>query len=209
MIVIHPPIRFVDKGINIDEKKKSYKLLSIGRLVERKGFQFVIDAMNDLVNDIPGLKYYIAGSGPYMESLKKRVENNRLQDHVCFLGRVTEEEKDNLYKECDYFIMPSFMINETDDYEGFGIVYIEANMYGKYVIATKTGGIPDAVIEGVTGSFVLPQSSESIALTIKNMYNQKSSYSPIKCVEWAKTMDIQNIVHQYLYAISRILSCRE
>ena len=209
IVVIHPPIQYVDKNIRAEENVRSYKILSVGRLVERKGFQYVIDALKNLVIDIPELKYYIAGSGPYMTALKERVENNGLQNHVFFLGRVSEEEKDRLYRECDYFIMPSYMIEDTGDFEGFGIVYIEANMYGKYVIATRSGGIPDAVCEGVTGSLVEAQNSESIYLELRELYNEDFYPDRSKCIEWSKTMDANNIVKQYIDAIEDVLNNNE
>lgn len=205
IVVIHPPIQYVDKNIDVTENVRSYKLLSVGRLVDRKGFQYVIDAMKDLVIDIPELKYYIAGAGPEMDSLKKRVENNGLQEHVFLLGRVSEEEKDRLYRECDYFIMPSYTKKDTEDYEGFGIVYIEANMYGKYVIATRTGGIPDAVCEGVTGSFVEAQDPESIYLKLKELYKDDFYPDRSKCIEWAKKLDADIIVRQYIDAVSDVI----
>lgn len=205
IVVIHPPITYVDKNIDVTENTRSYKLLSVGRLVERKGFQYVIDALKDLVIDIPEIKYYIAGGGPYMDTLKERVEKNGLQEHVFLLGRVSEEEKDRLYRECDYFIMPSYMIKDTEDFEGFGIVYTEANMYGKFVIATRSGGIPDAVCEGVTGAFVKAQDSESIYLKLKELYSDYFYPDRSKCIEWAKKMDSNVIAGQYIDAIKEVL----
>lgn len=206
IVVIHPPIEYVDKKIRTDDNTRSYKLLSVGRIVERKGFQYVIDALKNLVVDIPELKYYIAGSGPYMTALKEKVENYGLQNNVFFLGRVSEEEKDRLYRECDYFIMPSYIIEGTGDFEGFGIVYIEANMYGKFVIATKSGGIPDAVCEGITGAFVEVQNSESIYLKLKELYRKDFFPDRSKCIEWSKKMDENNIVKQYIDAIEDVLN---
>lgn len=206
IVVIHPPIQFIDKNVKVDENIRSHILLSVGRLEERKGFQYVIDAMKDLIIDVPELKYYVAGDGQYVTALKERVENYGLQDHVFFLGKVSEEEKDRLYRECDYFIMPSYMKKDTEDFEGFGIVYIEANMYGKYVIATKSGGIPDAVCEGVSGSFVEEQDPKSIYLTIKELYNDDFLPDRLKCIEWAKKMDVKVIVKQYVDAISDVLN---
>ncbi len=204
IVVIHPPVQYIDKNIKIGEKAKTYKLLSVGRLVERKGFQYVIDALRNLIVDIPELKYYIAGSGPYLDALKDRADKNGVTDHVVFLGRVSEEEKDRLYRECDYFLMPSYMIKDTEDFEGFGIVYIEANMYGKYVIATRSGGIPDAVCDGVTGSFVESQDPESIYLKLKELYSAEYHVDENKCIEWSKTMDVNNIVLQYIEAIADV-----
>jgi len=203
--IIHPPIKFVDKEGEKDSVGIRFNLLSIGRIVERKGFQFVIEAMEDLVKVYPMLKYYIAGSGPYSKTLEELVNKLNLSRNVFLLGRVSEEEKEKLYKECDLFIMPSFIIESEAEVEGFGIVFIEANMFGKYVIATKTGGIPDAIIEGVTGQFVEEQNHYSIAEAIRNFYNHSFCYSKKKCIMWAQELDVDVIIEQYLTCFSRIL----
>ncbi len=206
VVVIHPPVPFVDRTVGGEENRRSYILLSVGRLVERKGFQYVIDALKKLVIDIPELKYYIAGDGYYMTALKKRVEDNGLQDHVFLLGKISAEEKDRLFRECDFFIMPSYMKKNTEDFEGFGIVYIEANMYGKYVIATRSGGIPDAVCEGVTGTFVETQDSESIYLKLKELYDDDFYPDRSRCIDWSKKIDANVIVKQYVDVITDVLS---
>lgn len=205
-VVIHPPIKYEDKHIDVNDTEKRYVLLSLGRIVERKGFQFVIEAMPELLREIPDLKYYIAGSGPYTQQLKSRISEHHLEEHVKLLGRVSEEEKDKLYRECDIFIMPSYTIEGDGEVEGFGIVFIEANMYGKYVIGTCEGGIPDAIIEGVTGSFAVQQSTASISSTISRIYKEERMYSPLDCIEWSKEMDASLLAGNYLKAITATLN---
>lgn len=78
-------------------------------------------------------------------------------------------------------------------------------MYGKYVIGTREGGIPDAIMEGETGSFVDTQDADSIINTVKEIYDTNFVYSKTKCVEWAKTLDINNITKQYLREIFHCL----
>lgn len=204
--VIHPPICFDDK--NILNNNKRNVIFSLGRIEKRKGFQYVVEAMEDVLKTIPSLKYYIAGAGPYEKKIKAIIEEKNLQDNVIMLGRVSEDEKDFYYRLCDFFIMPSFVVDEESSVEGFGIVFIEANMYGKYVITTRSGGIPDAVISGVTGDFVEIEDSNSICAMLNKLYSQEFSYDFKKCIEWAKQMDISNIVNQYTNCISHLLSSR-
>lgn len=204
--VIHPPICFEDK--NILNSEKTNVIFSLGRIEKRKGFQFVVEAMEEMIKTIPNLKYYIAGAGPYEKRIKEIIEEKNLQDNVIMLGRVSEDEKDFYYRLCDFFIMPSFVVEEESSVEGFGIVFIEANMYGKYVITTQSGGIPDAVIPGVTGDFVETEDSNSICAMLNKLYSQEFSYDSEKCIEWAKQMDISNIVNQYTNCISHLLQSR-
>lgn len=202
--VIHPPICFEDRDCMNYAKSKI--LFSLGRIERRKGFQYVVEAMENLVKVIPDLKYYIAGTGPFENELKSLINEKKLNDNVLMLGKISEEEKDLYYKKCDYFIMPSFVVEEDSSVEGFGIVFIEANMYGKYVVTTRSGGIPDAIRESVTGSFVKTKNSQSIVDMVSYLYSQEFSYSPEACKAWAEQMDIINIVNQYIYNFTLLLS---
>lgn len=203
--VIHPPIKYVDKGVKSSDKY-NYVLLSIGRLVERKGFQYVVEAMPKLLSVFPYLKYYIAGDGPYRDKLNELINENNLTNSVFLLGRISEEQKEEFYNLCDIFIMPSFEIKDRAEVEGFGIVYIEANMYGKFVVATKSGGIPDAIIENKTGIFVKEKDSQSIVNALVRLYSNDFGYSKNECIEWAKKNDIKEIANQYYKNFEEIIS---
>lgn len=200
--VIHPPIHFKEK--NFESSKINFSLLSLGRIVERKGYQDVIEAMPEILKEFPQMRYIIAGTGEYEDMLKKRVNELHLTKRVIFKGRVSESEKEKLYQECDYFILPSYP-DEKSGVEGFGIVYVEANMYGKYVLASKTGGIPDAVIEGVTGEFVKEKDAMGIAKAIIDLYRTPKDHFQ-DCIEWAKKQDRIPISKQYLAAICRVIT---
>ena len=205
VVVIHPPIKYEDKYVDKDAIGKNYLLLSVGRLIERKGFQYVIVAMKELTKKLPMLEYHIVGRGNYLEKLKRIVSDNNLCNSVVFHGNASENEKNRLYSECDCFIMPSYTIEEDSEVEGFGIVFLEANMYGKYVIATKTGGIQDAIKEGVTGCFVEPRDAGSISSVIMSLYENGFHYSVEDCIEWARSRDISVVIRNYISEISTII----
>ncbi len=139
-------------------------LLSLGRLVKRKGVDMTIDALALIPEEeSKNLMYFIAGAGPREEFLKKLVPP-RLLDKIIFLGSLNDQEKWTWLKICDIFVMPSRDI--SGDFEGFGIVYLEANLSGKPVIAGNSGGVRDAVVDGVTGIMVDPERIEEIKETI-------------------------------------------
>lgn len=132
-------------------------LFSLGRLVRRKGIDRTIKALTKIPEPLlDNLLYFIAGTGPKEEYLKKMVPL-RFVKKIIFLGELTEEEKWAWLSLCDIFIMPSRDIQ--GDYEGFGIVYLEANLFGKPVIAGSSGGVRDAVRDGYNGLIV---DSESV-----------------------------------------------
>jgi len=142
-------------------------LFSVGRLVKRKGFDMVIEAMMEVLKKVPDLVYLIAGAGPDEKSLKKKASSGTLASlpaTIIFLGKITDEEKWAWLDLCDLFITVSR--NIKGDFEGFGIVYLEANIAGKPVIAGDSGGVRDAVKDGVNGLLVNSEDAAEIAEAI-------------------------------------------
>jgi phosphatidylinositol alpha-1,6-mannosyltransferase len=93
--------------------------------------------------------------------------------NVMFLENVDAAELPSIYGMCDVFVMPSRADLGACDVEGFGMVYLEANACGKPVIAGKSGGIADAVLDGETGLLVPPDSPETLADSICRMLTHK------------------------------------
>lgn len=149
------------------EKKKI--IFSLGRLIERKGFDNMIKALNLLkkenINLFNNTLYLIAGSGPYLNTLKKLRDDFKLKKNIIFLGRISEQEKFALYSLANFFAMPARLVDH--DYEGFGIVYIEANLFKKPVLAANSGGVSDAVINNLNGFLI--DDANNIALIKKSI----------------------------------------
>ena len=200
-IVIHPPI----SEIQCCEPTNNYNhvLLSICRLEKRKGCQDVIRALPKVISLIPDIQYKIAGSGVYEKELRNLIAELHLENNVCLLGNISEEEKKRQLKECGMFVMPSFFDKEVGSVEGFGISYIEANCYGKFVIGSYSGGIPEAIKVGVTGVLVKEHDIDAISNFIIEYYNGTINYDPRRCKEWAMQHHISNISKQYYEAISQ------
>jgi len=170
---LHSKIKIVNPGIAselkvdkqlVEEIKIKHNLtnkivlFSVGRLVKRKGFDNVIKALPEILKSVPNLYYVIAGDGPdkiYLKELAKGIDN------IIFLGLSTDKEKWAWLSLCDIFITPARNIN--GDFEGFGIVYLEANLAGKPVIAGDSGGIRDAVQGAYSGILVDPENVDRIA----------------------------------------------
>lgn len=139
-------------------------VLSLGRLVPRKGFDMALEAVALLRDDFPGLTFVVGGSGPDEDRLREMTSRLGIQQTVRFVGYVPQEDLLMWYAACDVFTMPS---REDDDVEGFGIVYLEANAAGKPVVAGRSGGVPDAVADGENGLLVAPESPDEIASAIR------------------------------------------
>lgn len=159
--LIHP-CASVPKHISHERSGEHYPiLLTVSRLVKRKGIQYCIEALSDIVKVFPSCLYIIAGGGMMRRELMQSVRSRGLERHLRFDGIVSEQCKEELYRICDIFVMTPY--EDNGDVEGFGMVYLEANSYGKPVIATRSGGIPDAVIDGKTGLLIEEKNSKAIA----------------------------------------------
>lgn len=141
-------------------------ILSVGGLMERKGHDMVIAALPELVTRFPKLVYLIVGDGPCRSNLQKLAVKTGVGASVVFAGKVPDDRLPYAYSVCDVFVMPSRHRQEFGDVEGLGLVYLEANACAKPVVGGRSGGVPDAVIDGVTGFLVDPSSPEDIASAI-------------------------------------------
>jgi len=137
-------------------------ILTIGNLVSRKGQDMVIRALPAICRRVPDLIYMIAGGGPYRGELEKLAMDLGVRDRVVFVGRVPDEDLPDLYALCEVFVMVSRERIEENDVEGFGLVLLEANACGKPVVGGRSGGVPDALADGVTGLLVDPSNPEEI-----------------------------------------------
>jgi phosphatidyl-myo-inositol dimannoside synthase len=138
-------------------------ILTVGRLVERKGHDVVIQALARVRQAVGPVRYLIAGSGPEEQKLRGLARDQGCGEDVIFVGHVSDEDLPLLYAACDVFVMPSRALPERDGIEGFGIVFLEAGASGKPVIGGRSGGISDAVVDGTTGVLVNPQDVEEVA----------------------------------------------
>ena len=129
-------------------------IVSIGRLVARKGSDQLIKAMPEVLQQFPKSKLLLVGTGNYQKRLEKLVRNLKVQDSVIFAGRVEHELLPDYYRLGDIFAAPCRSRYGGLEVEGLGIVYLEASACGVPVIAGKSGGAPDAVLDGKTGLLV-------------------------------------------------------
>lgn len=136
-------------------EKENAVILSVCSLVSGKGLDIVIRAFAGVCNELPTVSLIIVGDGPLKDELKHMANELGVGNKVIFMGRIPQNQLINLYESCDLFVMPS-VTDERGRFEGFGIVYLEAALFSKPVIATKSGGIPEAVVDGVTGILVEP-----------------------------------------------------
>ncbi|MFI9362941.1 glycosyltransferase family 4 protein [Kitasatospora sp. NPDC053057] len=137
-------------------------VVCVSRLVPRKGQDTLIEAMPQILADVPDAVLLIVGGGPYRADLEKLADAKGVRASVRFTGSVPWEELPAHYGAGDVFAMPCRTRRGGLDVEGLGIVYLEASATGLPVVAGDSGGAPDAVLEGETG-YVVPGGSAAAA----------------------------------------------
>ena len=177
IIVANPGIekQLVNESL-VDDIRKKFNpenktiMLSVSRLVKRKGYDKIIESMPAIIKHAPNLLYYIIGDGPDRKYLEEKATG---MNNIFFLGKLNDEEKFAWLEVCDFFAMPSRDIE--GDFEGFGIVYLEAAIAHKASLAGESGGVKDAVQGGITGILINPLDKRKITDAIIKLATEKET----------------------------------
>ena len=167
--VVDDRIEIIHNGVDLDHfqprdatpLRKALKLscqkvlLSVSRLVKRKGIDTLIEAFRNIALRHENTVLIIVGEGPERPHLTAISADLIQKQRVCFVGSVTDSDLPTYYSMADVVIMPS-RAEKNGDVEGFGLVFLEANACGTAVIGARIGGIPDAVEDKVSGLLVDP-----------------------------------------------------
>jgi len=159
----------IKERYNLENK---FVLLTVGRLVKRKGMDTVLASLPATLKQVPNLVYVIVGNGPELTNIQSLITKLKLEKNVIIITNADDKERNVWYNICDIFIMPARNID--GDFEGFGIVYLEANLTSKPVIAGDSGGIRDAVVNGLNGLLVNPESTKEITKAIIRLAHDKN-----------------------------------
>ncbi|MGH7807042.1 MAG: glycosyltransferase family 4 protein [Thermodesulfobacteriota bacterium] len=151
--------------------KEDKILLTVGRILPRKGQDMVIKALPKVINKYPKVRYIVVGEGRYKDKFKKLAEENGVKDKVIFTGGVSHEQIKDLYDLCDLFMMLSRFWNNK--VEGLGNAALEASARGKPVIAGSHAGLKEIVKHGITGYLVNPEDTEGITDAILDLLSNE------------------------------------
>jgi phosphatidylinositol alpha-1,6-mannosyltransferase len=163
-----------DRGLREKHQinKNATVLLSAGRLVNVKNYNNIIKAVKRVKEKTDDLMLFIAGEGPERENIIECAKSEGVYKNVVLIGNVEAKVLRDFYLMCNVFVLPS--ITGENDYEAFGMVFLEAGACGKPVVGSKTGGISDAVIDKETGLLVNdPSDVKEIADAILYLLNNK------------------------------------
>lgn len=159
--------KLFQESADADELKKKHRLdaeviLSVGRLIDLKGTDCLIQALPEILSRFPRAKALIIGSGPRKNQLLDLTKNLRLEENIVFIDSIAHAELIKYYSVADVFVLPS-IINSKGETEGFGVVLLEAMACGVPVIGSDVGGIPDIIENGQTGLLVRPKDPQHLS----------------------------------------------
>lgn len=172
-------------------ESKELKILYLGRVVKEKGVGLICDLISKFEKEDLKIKLIIVGSGQYETQLKKQYKDSL---NITFHGSNYGPEKYRFLKDCDLLVVPSLVP------ESFGIVVTEAFAFGKPVIASNIGAIPELIQDGYIGFLFEPNNIEQLENIIKNIYDNKSILDEMRdnCFRSAEKYCIENFIEKHL-----------
>ncbi len=184
---------------NFFEQGNKKVILFVGRLAEKKGVTYLIEAMKQV-----DAKLIIAGGGLLEEEL--RVQAKEQGDKIQFIGAKTHQELPTIYASSDLFVAPSVTAKDGDK-EGFGLVILEAMASGLPVVASNSGGIPDLLTDGVDGYLTREKDADDIAAKINRILKDDQMYKTmaINARNTAQKYDYEVIAQKYAIIIANCI----
>ena len=159
----------VEANGDVAEKSSTTKsVLFVGRLVERKGVEYLVRAMPLLRDRGVDAHLTVVGNGHWEREINEAIDESAARDLVTLAGRVSDDEKARLFEQCDVYVHPA-IIDGRGDTEMLGVVLIEAMAYAKPLIASDVGGIPDVVKDGETGLLVPEKDPQRLAQAMERV----------------------------------------
>jgi len=160
------------KPLNTPKNEEVFQILSVGYLIERKGFKYLIKAVKKVLKEYNNVTLKIIGSGPLKNKLQYLITELKLVNQVKLIGNVSDNELLHLYNSSDLFILPSITVTQGNT-EGLGVVLLEAMACELPVIGSKVGGIPDIIIDNETGLLVNEKDILELSMKIKYLIDNK------------------------------------
>ncbi len=181
-------------------------VLTLGRLVARKGADMAIRAMARILKMRPDVHYLIVGDGELRTELESIIAREGVSAQVTLVGTVSEPELVEYFRLCDLFLMPNRTLADGDT-EGFGLVFREANACGKPVIGGRAGGVVEAVVDGESGYLVDGENLDEIESTVLKILDDPALAATLaeKGLSIATASSTKAVAARFLLACERTI----
>lgn len=166
---------FLERRVDSDG---AIRLITVARLVEKKGLEYSIKAVANLVRQFPKLEYRIVGDGDLRQDLSLLIERLNLQTNVILVGWKTPEEVSRLFAKSHIFVLAS-VLGSDGDFEGQGLVLQEAQAMGLTVVCTNHNGFAESVLDGQSGFLVPERDAEALSTKLAELIRRPDSWPEI------------------------------
>lgn len=208
-----PKVSVIPMGVDFkntfspsSDEKTPFSLIFVGRLVEKKGVSYLINALPIILNKFPNTHLTIIGTGPELEHLKNLVNKLKLNANVNFLGAVPNAELPKYYQQHQIAVFP-FIIAENGDREGLPVVISEAIGCGCCSVTTDLPGIEDIIIHERSGLIVEQKNNLALADAIITLFSNPKlihNYSSVAYDETILKQDSRSIAKNYANLIEAL-----
>lgn len=163
--IVNNPVERVEKPSRGIMLRGRLNLLFFGMIIDAKGIFDIIDVISEHKAELAGkVRLHIGGDGE-VDRMKEIITASDIDEEVRYVGCATGRKKDQLLRDCDVYILPSY-------FEGMPISILEAMAHGKAIISTTVGGIPEIVADGVNGSLIEPGDKEGLYNAIRALLDE-------------------------------------
>jgi colanic acid/amylovoran biosynthesis glycosyltransferase len=166
---------FIERGL---DSEGVVRLITVARLVEKKGLEYSIKAVANLVSQFPKLDYTIVGDGSLRQDLSLLIERLNLQKNITLVGWKTQEEVRRLLAQSHIFILAS-VLSSDGDFEGQGMVLQEAQAMGLPVVCTNHNGFSESILDGQSGFLVPERDANALSARLAELIGQPKSWLEI------------------------------
>ena len=184
-------------------------VLTLGRLVPRKGADMAVRAMAKVIRQRPDVHYLIVGDGELRPELERLIAQEDLGAQMTLVGSVSEPDLVRYFRLCDLFLMPNRTMPDGDT-EGFGLVFREANACGKPVIGGRAGGAVEAVVDGESGYLVNGENVDDIAARVLDVLDDEAlaAHLGARGLEIARASNTREVASRFVQIAERVLRQR-
>ncbi len=205
-------IEIIPNGIFLDQYqheslKREELIISVGRILPRKGFSYLVDAAEEIIKDHPNVKFMIIGpDGGDKQNIIKKINNKNLKENVELKGIISDEMLHHLLSISSLFVIPSL-------YEPFGLVALEAMAMGCPIVSTNVGGLSEIIEHNRTGLLVPPANSKALANSIRLLLDNrqlaerlaKNAEEKVREFEWTNIGKRTREVYEKVLSNKKIL----
>ncbi len=189
------------KEWDVEQIKKENVLMSLGAFKERKGFKYLIRALAIVVKEVPSLECFVGGGAGVDKSYYNEVfdlaDELKISDKIKFFENISDEYINNLYKKAKVFALTP--VSREYNFEGFGLIYLEANAHSIPVVGMSGSGVEDAIKDGYNGFLAKERDIKDIAEKIIILFKNEEMYQKMSqnSLNWAREHSWDNIINKY------------